>query len=230
MNKIVRGIVGAVVTAVMVAGGSSVAEARVTLVPSDPVKVVVKEPVPSFTATLRTNTTLDGKHYASIWINSPVSGHLLFAGEGGGESRDVSVTGDVFTDEVKPHWGLVDAMAVDDVDGRSTGLTLDVRRRTRVSITRVTKLHSGVTFVSVSVQHYNGDGLAGKYIPSKSSPVQLQERTLGRNWGKVDSTVTDSNGAATLVVSATPGRHIYRVYRPNGATVWSAISKTRVVD
>lgn len=227
MNKFVRGIVGVIAAAVMVGSGVSVAEARVTQVPSAPVRVVVNVPVPSFQALLKTNTTLDGKHYASLWFVSPVTGRLTFAGEGGGESATVRVLADLDAASIAPHWGLVDGVAVDDVDGRSTPVTLDVRRRSRVFLSRPTVSRGKVSFVA-GVQHYDG-GVSETYIESKKSPVRLQERIDGK-WVHLSTARTDSEGMATLVATASPGRHRYRVYRPNGATVWSAVSLSRAVD
>lgn len=225
MKRIIGGVV---LTVAMVVGGASVAEARVTQVTPTPVRVVVRSPESAYRAVLRTNTTTLGNHYASIWLVSPNTGRMTFSAEGRSRSADVPVLGTLVSEFIAPYWGLVDAMAVDDADGRTTPMTLDVRRRSRVTMD-VPRIDRGRVVVSAVVEHYNGAGSAGKYIPSKKSPVQLQELTSS-GWVLVALGVTDGGGLVTVMGSAGPGEHRYRVRRPDGATVWAAASKSRVVE
>lgn len=220
-----RTIAAVAVSVGLVFGGGSVAEAAITQVPSEPIKVTVNAPDVWYRTTLRTNTTLEGVHYASIWLMAPATGVMMISGQGRTESPDVKVAAQLYAVDVSPSWGLVDGVAVDDIDGRSRAITLDVRRASKVGLKAVDR--GPLAVLNVTVRHYSGDE-AAKWIPSQKSPVRVQERVQGE-WVAVKSSVTDRDGKATVLVRKSPGRHIYRVIRPNGATVWGATSPTRSV-
>lgn len=221
MKRIVTGIVTA---GLVVVGVAPVAEARVTeVVPI--IKVVVGGPVATYRTPVRTNTTLYDTHYASTWIQYP-GGRQLFSGEGRSRAATVPVLGEVQSDFMNNVWGLTDGVAVDDVDGRSTAVVFDVRRRTKVGLT-ASVLGGSTVLLGARVTHY--DAVTGRYINSRLSPVRLQE-LIGGKWVTVKNVKTDTAGRASgLVVPATAGSHRFRALRPNGATVWSAASLSRVV-
>jgi hypothetical protein len=218
-------IAGLLITSVLipavVTGLSSSARADVGAV-SLPSSVTISQRTVSFSGTVQIASTSTGLRSASLWFRYP--GLASASRIGTAISRRpgfLVVTASLDATRVTP--GLNQLEVRDDADGDTRTILFDLRRQSRVMITHAEYRSDGRVALAVKVWHY--DPKAGRFAPSKLSPVRLQERVDDR-WVSVGQVTTGADGLAGALVPAGPGRHDYRAVRPDGATVRTATSKT----
>jgi len=222
MKRIV--IAALLITSVLVPAvvtGLSSARADVGAV-SLPASLTIAEPTVRFSGTVRVGSTTTGLRSASIWFRYPDATEATRIGTATSRRPGfLVVTASLDATRVVP--GLNRVQVKDDADGDSRTITLDLRRRSRVTITHAEFRSSGRVALEVKVWHY--DPKLGRFAPSKLSPVRLQEKVAG-SWVPIAQVTTDATGLARALLQAGPGLHDYRAIRPNGATVLTATSKT----
>jgi hypothetical protein len=211
---------GLLVPAVLT-GTASPASADVEAV-SLPTAVTIEAGTLTFTGTVRVDASVTGLRSASLWFRYPDSRTRVLVGAASSREPGVlTVTGRLETQRISP--GLNRLQVLDDVDGRGRSILIDLRRRSRVAITRTDVLPDGRVSLAVRVRHY--DTQTGKFAASRLSPVQVQERVAGK-WVTLATVTSDRAGLGHTVLTATQGTHRYRAVRPAGVTVTSATSKS----
>lgn len=222
MKRIALAVLNAsLIVPLVIIGLASPALADVRVV-SLPTAVAVDSTFVHFTGTVQVSASATGLRSASLWFRYPDgTAARTLVGSATSRKRDVlTVTGRLDARRITP--GLNQVRVLDDVDGDGQTIVLDLRRRSRLAITRADFLANGQVVLSVQTRHY--DPKTGRYVASRFSPVRLQEK-VGKRWVAVGSLTTDRAGAGVALVSAGPGPHVYRARRPDGATVMAATSK-----
>ena len=216
-------VIGTTVALVAVIGAAGPSHGAVAV--TAPVRVVVDSPTEPFTAVVATTAGAGRVHAASVWVGYPGDAALTLAGSATSVTSAVPVRGQLDTRRITS-WGAMTAVAVDDADGRSRAVGLNVRRRSVARLTHA-EVDGGRVRLGARVTHY--DPVAGRYVSSKLSPVRFQEQA-GAGWVTVATGQTTGDGLTGAVLAAAPGVHRFRVARPDGATVWGSVSATvRVV-
>jgi hypothetical protein len=223
MKRIV--IAGLLITSVLVpaivTALSAPARADVVAV-SLPTQVVISERLVKFSGTVKLGSTTTGLRSASLWFRYPNATSATRVGTATSRRPGfLVVTAGLDASRITP--GLNQVEVKDDADGDSRSITLDLRRQSRVKITRAEVRSDGRVALAVKVAHY--DPRLGRFAPSRLSPVRLQEK-IGADWVPVGRVTTDATGRATTLVTLGSGAHVYRAVRPDGATVRAATSRT----
>jgi hypothetical protein len=220
MNRFVTGTL-LVASVLIPAGLAGPARADIVAV-SVPTAVSISGPAVSFSGTVRVGSAEAGLRSASLWFQYPNTPAAVEVGTATSRRPGfLAFTANLDATRIIP--GLNQIQVQDDADGDTRTMVLDLRRVSRVSITHAEFRTDGTVALAVRVRHY--DAARGRLIPSRLSPVLLQEKVLGA-WVPVSRVITDRSGLAGAVVAAGPGQHYYRAVRPNGATVLTATSKT----
>jgi len=214
-------LITSVLVPAVVAGLSTSARADVGTV-SLPTAVTISEPTVSFSGTVRVGATTTGLRSASLWFRYPNTASAIRIGTATSRRPGYLVV-TVSLDATRIIPGLNKFQVKDDADGDTRTITLDLRRKSRVTITHAEFRSDGRVALAVKVSHY--DPRMGNFAPSKLSPVRLQEK-IGETWVPVGQITTNASGLAGVLLKAGPGLHDYRAIRPNGATVLTATSKT----
>jgi hypothetical protein len=172
--------------------------------------------------TVRVDSAGNGLKSASLWFRYPDTGVLSRVGRATSRRPGfLAITATIDTTRIVA--GANQLTVVDDTDGDSRTINLDLRRVSRVSITHAEFRAHGRIALAVRATHY--DPRSNHFVGSKLSPVRLQEKLSG-TWTTIASATTDSSGLAGALVPAASGVHYYRVVRPDGATVLGATSLT----
>ncbi|MFI7586051.1 hypothetical protein ACIB24_03125 [Spongisporangium articulatum] len=217
-----------------ITAGTVTTLAALTLLPATPaaadvhgqsntIKVVVDAPKETITLPIVTSASADGSHSATLWIHYPDDPVYTLAGATAGSGASVTLKATLDTRKIT-RWGALQADVVDDTDGSSTTIDLDVRRRSQAMLNHaeVRTAPSGCQVaLGARVRHYSP--AARDYVASKRSPVRFQEYTKGR-WATAKTATTTDDGLSGATVTAAPGKHVYRAWRPDGATVWADAS------
>jgi hypothetical protein len=205
----------------VVTGLSAPARADVVAV-SLPTAVAISGRTLSFSGTVRLGSTTTGLRSASLWFRYPGADSSTRVGTATSRRPGfLVVTASLDAARITP--GLNQVQVKDDADGDSRTIILDLRRRSRVMITQAEVRADARIALAIRVEHY--DPKLGRFVPSRLSPVRLQEK-VGSTWAPVGQVTTDQAGLAAVRITAGPGPHDYRAVRPNGATVLAATSKT----
>jgi hypothetical protein len=187
-----------------------------------PTAVPIAERTLTFNGTVRLGSTTTGLRTATLWFRYPNA--LEDTQIGTATSRRpgfLVVTANLDSTRIIP--GLNRVWVRDEADGDTRTVLLDLRRRSRVTITHAERRSAGRIWLAVKVSHY--DPKLGRFAPSRLSPVKLQER-VGGTWVTAGQVTTGTSGLAATLVPAGPGKHEYRAVRPDGASVLTATSRT----
>ena len=237
LPAVVLGTVGSAHAVSWSAGGAAAKAAktvRVQPVVTLPAKVVVSKSTLTLTGSV-SGVTATTATSLSLWFTYPNSTTAVKIGGVSADSQGMlTVTAQLNAARIA--MGL-NTIQVRDAAGSSatsaqTGAgsaTFDVRRRSRIRITQVVFRPTASGFAAaaaIKVMHF--DPKSAQYIDSRLSPVRLQELVNG-GWVTRAEVTTNVHGVATATFAATAGRHTYRAVRPNGATVWSAVSTETTV-
>lgn len=214
-------VVTGVLVTVDLTGFSRPARADVVAV-SLPRVVTVSERTLSFSGTVRVGSTTTGLRSASLWFRYPDAASATRIGTATSRRPGfLVISASLDATRITP--GLNRVQVRDDADGDTRTIALDLRRRSRVTITQAEFRSDGRVALAVKVSHYSPK--LGRFAPSKLSPVRLQER-VGEAWVPIGQITTGANGVAEMLVKAGAGPHDYRAVRPGGVTVSAATSKT----
>jgi hypothetical protein len=217
--------IAALLTSVLVpavgTGLATSAQADVASV-SLPTTAAISARTLTFSGTVRVGSTTTGLRSASLWFRYPDTHSAIRVGTATSRRPGfMVVTASLDTTRIAP--GLNKLRVQDDADGDTRTITLDLRRLSRVTITRAEPRTDGQVALAIKVSHY--DPTLGRFAPSRLSPVRLQEK-VNDTWVPVGQATTDRAGLAKILVDAGSGPHEYRAVRPDGATVLAATSKT----
>lgn len=175
----------------------------------------------TFPASVEVGASVTGLRSASLWYTYPDARARTLVGTATSRtSGSLTVVGRLDARRIAP--GRIRVLVLDDVEGDARTIELELRRRSRVAVTRAELRADGRAELDVLVRHY--DHRTGGYVPSRLSPVRLQEQVGGR-WVTVATVTTDRTGTAAALVPAGPGAHRYRAVRPDGRTVLAATSR-----
>ena len=214
-------LVTSVLVTAVVTSLSTPARADVGAV-SLPTSLTIADRTLSFSGTVRVGSTTTGLRSASLWFTYPDAAVATRIGTATSRRPGfLVVTACLDAARITP--GLNRVQVKDDADGDTRTIMLDLRRRSRVTITHAEFGSDGRVALAIKVSHY--DPKRGRFVASKLSPVRLQEKVSG-SWVPVAQVTTDATGLAGALLKAGPGRHDYRAIRPDGATVLAATSKT----
>ena len=215
--------VGTVAGVAMVAsliGGASGAQAAV--LPVAPVRVVLSSPTTTvhFNVTATVPAGADGGF--GIEVGRPSLHYGVVLGDAYSDGPQFQVAAP--TPSADMPLGQERWEAMDDGDGRVTGVLVDVLRQSRVTLNPVVGVLGGL-LVTGRVTHY--DPQHNDYRGDQASPVQVQALESGR-WVTVASTMTAPDGSVCTVVPLGQGRWTVRIVRSQGVNVSGATSSARV--
>jgi hypothetical protein len=214
-------LITSVLVPAVVTGLSGPARADVAAV-ALPTVVTISERTLSFSGTVQIGSSTTGLRSASIWFQYPDRATATRVGTATSRRPGfLVVTASLDATRITPGRNWIQVR--DDTDGGTRAIALDLRRRSRVAITHAEYRSDGRVALAVKVSHY--DPKLGRFMPSKRSPVRLQER-VGDAWVPLGQITTNAAGLAGSLVPAGAGLHDYRAVRPDGVTVRAATSKT----
>lgn len=209
-------LVAAVLATVSAVALSTPARADTARTAAAPVPVTIS----SRTATLTVHAAATGIRagWRHVTILAPAGARLLEVGHGASRTADVPVRVTLATRWLKP--GTENELVVqDDVTGEWSTISLAVHRRSELSLTYLDPKPSGQVLVRGALRHYK----AGRYVPSRKSPVRVQQLVDGR-WTTLATSTTNRAGTIVATVHPLPGAVALRLSRPTGATVTAAVS------
>jgi methionine-rich copper-binding protein CopC len=187
------------------------------------VPVTISGRTATFTAHVNAAGVREGWHHVTIL--APAGERLLEAGHGASKTADVVVRVTLATKYLTP--GTQNELVVqDDVTGDWSTLPLDVRRRSRLTLTHAAPQTGGTLLVRGLLRHYSLE--AGRFVPSRKSPIRVQQLVNGR-WLTLADAATNPSGMVGVAVRPLPGHVVLRLSRPTGATVTATTSARLVV-
>ena len=214
-------LITSVLVPALVTGLPTSAQADVVAV-SLPTTMSISDRTLTFSGTVRVRPTTTGLRSASLWFRYPDAFSQTRVGTATSRRPGfLVVTASLDATRIVP--GLNQIQVQDDADGNIRTLQVDLRRRSRVTLTEGESRTDGQVALVVKVSHY--DPKLGRFAPSRLSPVQIQEK-IDDAWVPIAQVTTRSSGLAGVLLKASHGAHDYRAVRPDGATVLAARSKT----
>jgi hypothetical protein len=226
VKRIVIGILisASVLSSAVVTALAAPARAQVVAV-SLPTAVTISSKTLILTGTVRVSTSGTGVRSARLWFRYPNTGSATLVGSAvSGRPGYLAISARLDATRIVP--GQNRLLVVDGADGGSRTVALDLRRQSRVAITHA-EYRRGWAALAIRLIHY--EPKSGAFIASRLSPIRVQEKVDGA-WVTLISVTTDRLGLAGAVVPASPGVHLYRAVRPDGATVRTATSLTTSVS
>ena len=163
-----------------------------------------------------------GSYAADVWVKGTTGWEQV----GSLHGPTPHLSGRVRVNAARTGVGRVTLWVLDQSTGDVQRVAVTLLRRTAVSRPFV-EACDGWVYVRATVSHY--DPRVGHYMPSKASPVRVQEATP-RGWVTVATITTDTRGTVAGYVPVGYGRHLLRLQRLTGATVTAGTSPTVTVE